>query len=62
LSPALAAALLTQAAQPLEAPAGGRLLDVAAALDRQVYTAGTAGTAYGRPGPPAQGPGADPLR
>jgi subtilisin family serine protease len=62
LSPALAAALLIQAAQPFEGSATGRLLDVAAALDRQAYTAGTAGTAYGRPGPPAQGPGADPLR
>ena len=62
LSPALAAALLTQSAQPLAAPASGRLLDVAAALAREPYSAGAPGISYGRPGPPAQGPAADPLR
>lgn len=62
LSPALAAALLTQAARPLDVAASGRLLDVAAALAREPYSAGVPGTSYGRPGPPAQGPGADPLR
>lgn len=62
LSPALAASLLRAAAQPIDVPGGRRLLDVTAAVNSAPYTAGVPGTSFGRPGPPAQGPGTDSLR
>jgi len=61
LSPTLAAALVAAGAQPLATP-GGRLLDVAGALNKAPYSVDSPGIANGRPGPTAQGPAADSLR